>query len=137
MTYFLIAGYLSVRHSLLRMHSQLRSAPNGRQSAQGPIDLSLYRSSRQTPKVTTRSSSSAATTVETVPTITPLITSPTRTIYGSSISSSSTSSKPATAQYNHEEKRKGKLYIYKENFHFKLQKQKRIAIILVLLMIPA
>ncbi len=86
------------------MHSQLRSAPNRRESTQGPIDLSLYRTSQQTPKMTTRSTSTTSTTLRPIPIITPLVTTPNHTMYsnGISSSSSSTSSQIATSTFNHD-----------------------------------
>jgi hypothetical protein len=92
------------------MHSQLRSAPNRRESSQGgPIDLSLYRTSQQTPKMTTRSTSTTtATTLRSAPIITPLVNTPTHTIYSNSIPSSSTSSQIATSTINHERPTKSK-----------------------------
>ncbi|CAF1408178.1 unnamed protein product [Rotaria sp. Silwood1] len=100
------SGYPSVRHSLLRMHSQLRSAPNGRESTQGPIDLSLYRLPRQPPKMAARSTSTANTALRTIPTITPLANPPTHTIYSNAVPSSFTSSKTATSINNQEQNTK-------------------------------
>jgi len=100
---FFFQGYPSVRHSLLRMHSQLRSAPNRRESTQGPIDLSLYRTSQQTPKMTTRSTSTTSTTIRSIPIGTSLVATPNHTMYSNSIpSSSSTSSQIATSTINHD-----------------------------------
>ncbi|CAF3219111.1 unnamed protein product [Rotaria sp. Silwood2] len=93
------SGYPSVRHSLLRMHSQLRSAPNGRESTHGPIDLSLYRVPRPAPKMAARSTSTATTALRTV---TPLVTPPTHTIYSNAVPSF-TSSKTATSINNQEQ----------------------------------
>ncbi len=107
----LLTGYPSVRHSLLRMHSQLRTAPNRRDTNQGPIDLSLYRTSQQTPKMTTRSTSTTTTTLRPVPIITPLATTATHTIYSNAVPSSSfssTSSQIATSTLNHERTTKSK-----------------------------
>jgi hypothetical protein len=90
------------------MHSQLRSAPNRREHAQGPIDLTLYRTSQQTPKMTTRSTSTTSTTVRPIPIITPLVTTPTHTVYSNAVPSSSSSSQIATSTSNHERTTKGK-----------------------------
>lgn len=111
MIYLLFLGYPSVRHSLLRMHSQLRSAPNRRESTQGPIDLSLYRTSQQTPKMTTRSTSTTGTTLRPVPITTSLVTTSTHTIYSNAVPSSSTSSKMATSTINHERTTKSKYHL--------------------------
>ncbi|CAF1047092.1 unnamed protein product [Rotaria sordida] len=100
------SGYPSVRHSLFRMHSQLRSAPHGRESTQGPIDLSLYRVPRQTPKMAARSTSTTTTALRTIPTITPLATPSTHTIYSNAVPSSFTSSKTATSINNQEQNTK-------------------------------
>jgi hypothetical protein len=106
--FYLFTGYPSVRHSLLRMHSQLRSAPDRRETSQGgPIDLSLYRTTQQTPKMTTRSTSistnTTTTTLRPIPIVASLATAPTHTIYSNAIpSSSSTSSQIATSIINHE-----------------------------------
>jgi hypothetical protein len=110
--YLLCLGYPSVRHSLFRMHSQLRSAPNRRESTQGPIDLSLYRMPQQTPKMTTRSTSTTSTPLRSIPIITSLVTTPTHTIYSNATPSSSScsSSQTATSTINHEHKTKRKFY---------------------------
>lgn len=93
-----ISGYPSVRHSLFRMHSQLRSAPNRRESNNqgGPIDLSLYRvsptTSSSSSKMTTRSTSTTTATstmLRSIPIIAPIATTPTQTIYSNAIPSSS------------------------------------------------
>ena len=108
------------------MHSQLRSAPNRRETSQGPIDLSQYRIPRQIPKMTTRSTSTTttmSTTPRTVPIITSLGTAPTHTIYSSavpsscstssstSMSSSSSSSSTATTTRHQERHPKSKFQI--------------------------
>lgn len=92
------------------MHSQLRSAPNRRESTQGPIDLSLYRTSQQPPKMTTRSTSTTSTTIRPIPTITPLAITPTHTIYSNAIPSSSTSSQIATSTSNHDRNIKSNIH---------------------------
>jgi hypothetical protein len=105
----LFLGYPSVRHSLFRMHSQLRSAPpNRREPTQGPIDLSQFRIPRQTPKMTTRSTSTTSTAVRTIPIITPLVTTSTHTIYSNAVPSSSTSAQTATSITRHEQNTKSK-----------------------------
>lgn len=95
---FSSSGYPSVRHSLLRMHSQLRSAQNRRESNNqgGPIDLSLYRvsstPSSSSSKMTTRSTSTATATstmLRSIPIVAPIATTPTQTIYSNAIPSSS------------------------------------------------
>jgi hypothetical protein len=109
--YLLFIGYPSVRHSLFRMHSQLRSAPNRRESTQGPIDLSLYRIPRPTPKMTTRSTSTTtSTTLRTIPIITSLVTTPTHTVYSNAVPSSSSSSQTATSTINHEQNTQSMYY---------------------------
>jgi hypothetical protein len=92
------------------MHSQLRSAPNRRESTQGPIDLSLYRIPRQTPKMTTRSTSTTTTPLRTIPTITSLVTTPTHTVYSNAVPSSSSSSQTATSINNHEQNTQRKFH---------------------------
>ncbi len=109
MIYLLFTGYPSVRHSLLRMHSQLRTAPHRREpNPGGPIDLSLYRTSQPTTKITTRSTSTTTTPLRPVPIITPLATASTHTIYSNAIPSSSASSQIATSTINHERTPKSK-----------------------------
>ena len=103
-------GYPSVRHSLLRMHSQLRSASGHRRetSAAGPIDLSRYVSTETGNKVSTRSASSnttstssSATPLRPVPIITSLVPTTTHTIYSSAVPSSSSSSSTAMSTNLH------------------------------------
>ena len=101
-------GYPSVRHSLLRMHSQLRSASGHRRetSAAGPIDLSRCVSTEaNSNKISTRSTSSnttstsSATPLRPVPIITSLIPTTTHTIYSSAVPSSSSSTAMSTNLY--------------------------------------
>jgi len=100
-----MSGYPSVRHSLLRMHSQLRSATGGHRrdpSTIGPIDLSRYVSTENSTKVNTRSTStnttnsSSTTQLRPVPIITSLVPTTTHTIYSSAVPSSSSSTATST-----------------------------------------
>lgn len=83
------------------MHSQLRSAPNRRESSsQGsPIDLSLYRNNQSTAKMMTRST----TTTNTNPPFRPICIIPpvgnptTHTIYSNAVPSSSSSSSSSSS----------------------------------------